>query len=55
MKDRIIMEELWSKDPTTDEQLNSAIDEFFKNFNITIGECLSLFDCLNQESQIMYK
>ena len=55
MKDRIIMEELWGKDPTTDEQLNSAIEEFFKNFNIKIGECLSLFDCLNQDSQIMYK
>ena len=54
LKDYIIKEEFWNKDPTSDEQLNEAIEDIFKKFDINVGQCLSLFDCLNKDNKVIF-
>ena len=47
LKNYIIKEELWDRDPTSDEQLNKAIEDFFTKFDTNVGQSLSLYDCLS--------
>ena len=44
----IVMEELWDTDIGNDENLNNAIENFFKEFKINIGKSFSLFNCLSK-------
>ena len=52
LKDYITKEEFWDRDPTSDEQLNNAIEDFFNKFDISVGQSLSLYDCLNKNDNI---
>ena len=52
LKDYITKEEFWDRDPTSDEQLNNAIEDFFNKFDISVGQRLSLYDCLNKNVNI---
>ena len=54
LKEYIIKEEFWGKDPTSDKDLNDSLEDFFQKFNIDIGQSLSLFNCLNKNNQDMF-
>ena len=47
LKYYIIQEDLWENDPSKDEELQKAIDLFFADFPLVVGQCLSLYDLLN--------
>ena len=55
LKEFIVKEELWNRDPTSDKDLNDALEDFFKKFDITVGQSLSLFNCLNKNNKEMFK
>ena len=55
LKEYIVKEELWDRDPTSDEDLNNAIEDFFNKFEISVGQCLSLYDCLNKNNKNIIK
>ena len=47
LKYYVAQEDLWENDPSRDEQLQNALDEFFINFQLTVGQCLALYDLLH--------
>ena len=51
MKEYIVKEEFWDRDPTSDEDLNNAIEDFFNKFDLSVGQSLSLYDCLNKNNK----
>ena len=55
MKKFIVKEELWNRDPNSDKDLNDALEDFFKQFDITVGQSLSLFNCHNKNNKTMFK
>lgn len=55
LKEFIVKEELWNRDPTSDKDLNDALEDFFKKFDITVGQSLSLFNCLNKNNKEIFK
>ena len=52
LKDYITKEEFWDIDPDSDEQLKGALEDFFNKFEISVGQSLSLYDCLNKNDNI---
>ena len=54
LKYYIIKEDLWENDPSKDEELQNALDEFFGIFPLKVGQCLALYDCLNYENKILF-
>ena len=47
LKYYIVQEDLWERDPSKDEELQKALDLFFADFPLIVGQCLALYDLLN--------
>ena len=52
LKYYISQEDLWEEDPSRDEELQIALEEFFGYFQLTVGQCLSLYDLINNTNKI---
>ena len=47
LKFYIAQEDLWDNDPSRDEELQNALEKFFEEFPLLVGQCLALYDILN--------